>query len=197
MVNCKECGKEISAKAPACPNCGAKNKKPIFKRFWFWLIVIFAIFAFLGNTDPYPEKDEEKTTINYSEFYNNLTTTEGTIADSDISDDIIGDEEEPSTEPTTEATTKSNLVNGMRPEFKAAMDSYEAFFDEYCEFMEKYSKNPSDLSILTDYTSFMSKYTDYMEKLEKWESEDMNDAELKYYTEVTLRIEKKLLEAAY
>ena len=32
MIHCKACGKEISAKAPSCPGCGAKNKKP----FYFW-----------------------------------------------------------------------------------------------------------------------------------------------------------------
>ena len=192
MVNCKACGKEISAKAPACPNCGAKNKKPIFKKWWFWLIIIVAVFAVLGNTDPNPNKDNKETTIDLtelSEMVDNMTTT----AEAEKAETT-----EKKDEPTTsEPTTKNNLVNGMRPEFKEAMDSYEAFFDEYCEFMEKYSKNPNDLSLLTDYADFMSKYTDYMNKLEKWESEDMNDAELKYYTEVTLRIEKKLLEAAY
>lgn len=25
LINCKECGKEISSKASTCPNCGAKN----------------------------------------------------------------------------------------------------------------------------------------------------------------------------
>ena len=63
--------------------------------------------------------------------------------------------------------------------------------------MEKYSKNPGDISMLKDYADFMSKYTEFMGKLEDWENEDMNDAELKYYTEVTLRIEKKLLDVAY
>ena len=28
LVKCKECGKEVSTKADACPNCGAKVKKP-------------------------------------------------------------------------------------------------------------------------------------------------------------------------
>lgn len=30
--------------------------------------------------------------------------------------------------------SSTDLVNGMRPEFKEAMDSYEAFYDEYCAF---------------------------------------------------------------
>ena len=38
------------------------------------------------------------------------------------------------------------LVDGMRPDFKAAMDSYETFFEYYCEFMENY--DTSNLSML-------------------------------------------------
>lgn len=102
-----------------------------------------------------------------------------------------------SEEPAVDKNEEPALVDGMRPEFKAAMDSYEDFFDEYCEFMKKFKANPSDFELLNAYADFMDEYADYMEKLDEWEGEDMNEAELKYYTEVTLRIEKKLLEVAY
>ena len=201
MIHCKACGREISAKASACPGCGAKNKKPITKKWWFWVIIVIAVLAVLGNTDPNPDKEkEERTTINTSETSektDKVTTTANSEQTKDKEDSSTTPSTEPATEPSTEATTKTNLVNGMRPEFKEAMDSYEAFFDEYCDFMEKYSKNPNDLGLLSDYADFMSKYFDYMEKLENWEDEDLNDAELRYYTEVTLRIEKRLLSVAY
>ena len=116
---------------------------------------------------------------------------------------------EPATkEPATEtaapdesnaAETKPNdtgLVDGMRKDFKDAMDSYEAFMDEYVAFMKKYSDNPSDVSLLADYTKYMSKYADMVEKFDKWESEDLNDAELAYYIDVQARVSKKLLEVA-
>ena len=45
MTTCKACGAEIAASAKACPNCGAKNKKPIYKRPWF---IILAIVVILG-----------------------------------------------------------------------------------------------------------------------------------------------------
>lgn len=116
---------------------------------------------------------------------------------------------EPATkEPATEtaapdesnaAETKPNdtgLVDGMHKDFKDAMDSYEAFMDEYVAFMKKYSDNPSDVSLLADYTKYMSKYADMVEKFDKWESEDLNDAELAYYIDVQARVSKKLLEVA-
>lgn len=119
-----------------------------------------------------------------------------------------GTSEPATTEPSTETTapsesnateTKPNdtdLVDGMRKDFKDAMDSYEAFMDEYVAFMKKYSDNPSDVSLLADYTKYMSKYADMVEKFDKWESEDLNDAELAYYIDVQARVSKKLLEVA-
>ncbi len=88
-------------------------------------------------------------------------------------------------------------IDGMRPEFKEAMDSYEAFFDEYCEFMKKYKENSTDLSLLADYANYMTQYVDTMSKLEKLGEDDLNDAELLYYIEVSNRISQKLLKAAY
>ena len=119
-----------------------------------------------------------------------------------------GTSEPATTEPSTETTapsesssteTKPNdteLVDGMRKDFKDAMDSYEAFMDEYVAFMKKYSDNPSDVGLLADYTKYMSKYADMVEKFDKWENEDLNDAELAYYIDVQARVSKKLLEVA-
>lgn len=119
-----------------------------------------------------------------------------------------GTSEPATTETSTETTapsesnateTKPNdtdLVDGMRKDFKDAMDSYEAFMDEYVAFMKKYSDNPSDVGLLADYTKYMSKYADMVEKFDKWESEDLNDAELAYYIDVQARVSKKLLDVA-
>lgn len=49
LTACKNCGEEIAKSAKLCPKCGAKNKKPIFKKWWFWLIVIVFIFAVIGS----------------------------------------------------------------------------------------------------------------------------------------------------
>ena len=92
-------------------------------------------------------------------------------------------------------TNSGELVNGMRPEFKEAMDSYEAFFDEYRAFMKKYNSSSDPTSMLSDYMSFMSRYTETMTKLSELSDDEMNSAELLYYTEVMARINQKLLDA--
>lgn len=88
------------------------------------------------------------------------------------------------------------LVDGMRPEFKEAMDSYEAFYDEYCDILKKYAENPSDMEILTSYTDMLTKAAEMSESFEAWEDNEMNDAELKYYLDVNNRIAKKLLDVS-
>ena len=95
--------------------------------------------------------------------------------------------------------TKANdtqLVNGMRKDFKEAMDSYEAFMNEYVEFMKKYQSNPNDTKLLADYAKYMSKYADMCDKFDKWESQNLNAAEQAYYIDVQARVSKKLLEVS-
>lgn len=113
--------------------------------------------------------------------------------------------EETATEPKTEETiveTASDPGNfteaeeGLRDDFKAAMDSYEAFMNEYCDFMKKYKDNPADAGLIADYASYTAKYADFVNKFSKWESEDLNDTETAYYIEVQTRVNNRLTEAA-
>ena len=103
------------------------------------------------------------------------------------------------TNSTTETESSSqkaenNSSDGLRADFKKAMDSYEKFMNEYVAFMKKYNDNPSDLALLSDYAKFMSDYAEFVEDFEKWENEDLNAAEFSYYAEVQTRVSKKLLE---
>ncbi len=118
-----------------------------------------------------------------------------TNSDTPESDEPLAiDESEPADEAVSSESSNTELIDGMRPEFKEAMDSYEAFFDEYIEFMNEYNESDDVAGMMVDYVDFLAKYAEAMEGLEELESQEMNDAELAYYTEVTLRINEKLLE---
>ena len=101
---------------------------------------------------------------------------------------------------TIEAPASSNNSTSASDEidsdFKAAMDEYEEFMNDYVDFMKKYKANPSDLGLLSEYADFMSDYADYVESFDDWEDEDLNSAELAYYLDVQTRVNKKLLEVA-
>lgn len=60
MIKCHACGKEIASSAKTCPSCGAKQKKPIFKKWWFWVLVII----FIGIIIPKGEKNADDATPN-------------------------------------------------------------------------------------------------------------------------------------
>lgn len=64
MINCKICGKEIASSAKKCPNCGGKNKKPLYKKIWFWVLIVFIIAAITGASS---EKDNNETTTKNNE----------------------------------------------------------------------------------------------------------------------------------
>lgn len=89
--------------------------------------------------------------------------------------------------------TTDDKSDKLSPEFKEAMDSYEAFFDEYYAFMKKFknAKNPSDL--LSDYNDYVARYSEMMEKMTALK-EELSSDELAYYLEVSARITKKLSE---
>lgn len=80
---------------------------------------------------------------------------------SDSEDDNITDNTDNSLE---------ELVDGMRPAFKEAMDRYEKFMTEYCEFIKIYSEsNGTDPDLLADYTDYMLKYADRMQDFEAYD----------------------------
>ena len=119
----------------------------------------------------------------------------------DEKSDVTAPTAQPTTEPSSEetvpaATEEKKENNVIDPDFKAAMDGYEKFMDEYVAFMKKFQSNPSDLSLLADYAKYMSSYADFAEDFEKWGDAEMNAAETAYYMEVQARVSKKLLEAA-
>lgn len=102
----------------------------------------------------------------------------------------IPDLPEESEEP--EAPQEPELVDGMRPDFKAAMDSYEAFYDEYCDFLTRYQENPMDLRLLADYAVMMTRLSEMEAAFDAWDADDMNPVESAYYFEVSARVLQKL-----
>ncbi len=91
----------------------------------------------------------------------------------------------------------NNNDTGLSSSFKQSMDSYEAFIDEYIEFMTKYTaSNGSDLELLKDYGTYLQKYTEALNDFEKWEGKDLTEEETNYYLEVQMRINKKLISAS-
>lgn len=63
MKVCKHCGMGIAKSARVCPHCGGKNKKPVHKRVWFWLLIIafvLLVLAVIGSGNQYKLSDDAK-----------------------------------------------------------------------------------------------------------------------------------------
>lgn len=81
----------------------------------------------------------------------------------------------------------------LHEDFKEAIDTYEAFFDSYIEFMA-HADAPD---FMQKYFEFMSQYTEYMEAMEKLDKlsekeKDWTQDEAMYFNQVQLRISEKL-----
>ena len=152
------------------------------KKLWIVLLiaaVLLVAVVFTGTDDP--EKPSETTEAAVT------STVAPTETEAQTTAPVVTEETE---------TTQAELIDGMRPEFKNAMDSYEEFMNEYCEFMEEYDKNSSDLSVLAEYAELMIKYEKSVADFEKWEEDTLNDAESAYYLEVSTRVLQKLSAVA-
>jgi len=71
LINCKECGHEVSTSAKACPNCGASVKTT---STFTWLVLIMIVLGVIGflldnnenKTSTYQTLPQQKESLNYN-----------------------------------------------------------------------------------------------------------------------------------
>lgn len=74
MIKCATCGADIASNAKSCPNCGAKNKKPVYKKPWL-IILVFLIAVFAFNSLRYTIPGYGTMTITRSNASSEITDT--------------------------------------------------------------------------------------------------------------------------
>lgn len=154
------------------------------KKKWKWIIVIIVVLLCLracGSRTAKTVKPEPA-----------LPTPSPTPAATATPTPAPVIEEEPA-EPEETPQAEAPALTGIRPEFKAAMDSYEAFYNEYIDFLKEYSQNPADLSMLGRYTELLAKSEEMERSFDAWDESDMSNEEIIYYMEVTTRIEERMI----
>ena len=118
-----------------------------------------------------------------------IDTTNNNVGNSN---DVSSDEKKPE---AAKETKPAQTADGVDPELKAFLDSYEEFMDEYILFMKKYMDDPGNaVTMLGEYASIMEKYGEFAEAVEKYDEREMSTADAKYYLEVTNRINQKMLD---
>lgn len=92
-------------------------------------------------------------------------------------------------DPAADAATSGSA------DFRATMDAYEAFMNEYCDFMETYSADPNNVvAMASDYADMMGRYAEFSEQIEAVDENSLSADDLAYYTEVMGRVTARLAE---
>lgn len=86
LMVCPTCGQQISSNVKKCPHCGEKFKKPIYKRVWFWLLVILIIFIAIGSGADNSAKSEPSNSVGKTPETKSFSTepAETTVPEKDI-----------------------------------------------------------------------------------------------------------------
>ena len=103
-------------------------------------------------------------------------------------------EEPEETDEPAETEEPTEEPEEVSADFKAAMDAYEAFIDEYITFIKKYEEEGRPLSMLSEYTELMTQYTEFAETMAAYNGDNLSAADYAYYIEVMGRVSQKLLE---
>ncbi len=103
LTNCASCGAEIATSAKTCPQCGAKVKHPVTKKWWFWALLVIVVIGIIGgvsgggksSTDPDTTKQPSGTEQPISYTHYNVTelfdalSTNAMKAQSDFKDQYV------------------------------------------------------------------------------------------------------------
>lgn len=116
MTKCKVCGADMATTAKSCPQCDAKNKKPIFKRWWFWAVCVVVLLVIISSAS-----GKNSDTSNESET---AQAAESTYGES-ISEVVA-------TKSATDVPSEISEQEPKEPEPKA-VESYE-ITDEHFEY---------------------------------------------------------------
>lgn len=126
LINCKTCNAEISSSAKQCPKCGAKIKKPIYKKIWFWIIIIIILIAAINSGN-------EDNSANNNSNTNNTTNNSNNVENKQENIEYI-------------TLTVDDLEQALEDNAAAAKDTYN---NKYVEFTGKLSVIDSDLKYIS------------------------------------------------
>ena len=78
IIKCSSCGHEIASNAKVCPQCGGKNKKPLYKNWWFWVIIVIVVGS-IGSATNNNVRKETPSAYAQSNTTEAIVTTSASI----------------------------------------------------------------------------------------------------------------------
>ena len=168
------------------------------------LIIVVAVLGFFGKNKKDKEREARREgsssrveqmireETSKEEFSKAESSKEESSSEKPEKEPTEEPEEE---EPAEEESAEESQASGIRPDVKEAIDAYEAFIDEYCEFITVYSDDPTNAELIAEYLEFVVKLEEEERKIDALDK-DLTEEEDVYYTGVLLRCSEKLNEAA-
>lgn len=99
--------------------------------------------------------------------------------------------EEPTTTPEPEASDTASAGS----DYRAMVDEWEAFMNEYCDFMETYNSDSNNVvSMALDYTDMMAQYSEWADKMSAVDDSTLTPEDVQYYIDAQTRVNARLLE---
>lgn len=145
------------------------------------------------------KEDETSLSSDSSKSDNNTDKDTDGDADSDSKDADTNEQDQQQSQNTQDPQDSQQAqqpqqgdASQVDPNFKATMDSYEQFFDQYVAFMQKYKDSNYSADMLADYTKMMQQYSDTMTKMDSIDQSTLSSADDAYYLEVLGRVTQKL-----
>lgn len=100
---------------------------------------------------------------------------------------------EQSTEPEAPAETTTTEPSGGATDFRTLVDEYEAFMNQYCDFMETYNSDSGNVvSMAIDYTKMMTEYADWAERMDAVDESTLSAEDSLYLLDAQNRINQRL-----
>lgn len=121
-----------------------------------------------------------------------VSVAEGQEAPPETEDSVTAEEtSEPET--TVESPAEVDAASDGA-DFRAMVDEYEAFMNEYCDFMEKYDSDSGNVvSMAVDYASMMSRYAEWAKKMDAVDESALSTEDSLYLLDAQNRINQRLL----
>ncbi len=160
-MNCPRCNAQIPEGARICPNCGspiqsadqksAKPKKPIYKKWWFWVIIVFVFLVLISLFSPHDSSEGgTDQSIPSETTVNEVETTQASEQDADKEAAKKSFAEAMGTSTITFSESVRNDAGGNFRLTRLA--SSEDILDHAIEYYNAYIKNDTEVHFVINST---------------------------------------------
>ena len=162
---------------------------------WIAGLLAIAVLGAMGGcsgTEDSSSKKEKTSSATESSIVEESSETEALTEEQTEAETSV--EETQAENSVEESGSQNTAEDEIRPDIKEAIDKYESFMNQYCDFMKSY--DATDMSLLSEYSELMTEYAEMSASFDAIENEDLTTAELAYYMEVQSRVSQALLEVS-